>query len=213
MDQTDRTTLKGYFKKGCIPTEEQFAELIDSVPNIVEDGQVRRTESGWSFYPEPGKPLQVALFDAEGKPAAWTLSLDGKKALQLHNEKGETVVFLAQKGPEKPHNPSEPKGTYRVFPADKKWHDVVVIHPTGTMLGAYQIFACLPVFGDRKLKETNVVAYHYGTTSSSLSSSRKHWWGWCGPVRFRWYFNDLVLRLQVRTRKRCATKKIHLRII
>lgn len=213
MDQTDRTTLKGYFKKGCIPTEEQFAELIDSVPNIVEDGQVRRTESGWSFYPEPGKPLQVALFDAEGKPAAWTLSLDGKKALQLHNEKGETVVSLAQIRPEKPDNPSEPKGTYRVFPADKKWHDVVVIHPTGTMLGAYQIFACLPVFGDRKLKETNVVAYHYGTTSSSLSSSRKHWWGWCGPVRFRWYFNDLVLRLQVRTRKRCATKKIHLRII
>ena len=213
MDQTDRTTLKGYFKKGCIPTEEQFAELIDSVPNIVEDGQVRRTESGWSFYPEPGKPLQIALFDAEGKPAAWTLSLDGKKALQLHNEKGETVVFLPQKGPEKPDNPSEPKGTYRVFPADKKWHDVVVIHPTGTMLGAYQIFACLPVFGDRKLKETNVVAYHYGTTSSSLSSSRKHWWGWCGPVRFRWYFNDLVLRLQVRTRKRSATKKIHLRII
>ena len=35
----DRKTLKGYFKKGSIPTEEQFAALIDSVPNIAEDGQ------------------------------------------------------------------------------------------------------------------------------------------------------------------------------
>jgi len=213
MDQTDRSTLKGYFKKGCIPTEEQFAELIDSVPNIVEDGQVKLTEGSWSFYPEQGKPLQVSLFDATGKPAVWTLSLDDKKSLNLHNEKGETVVSLSQKGPDKPDDRPVPKGTYRVFPADKKWHDVIVILPTGTMLGAYQIFACLPVFADRKLKETNVVAYHYGTTSSSLTSSRKHWWGWCGPIKFRWYFSDLVLHLQVRTKKRCGTKKIHLRII
>ena len=39
----DRKTLKGYFKKGSIPTEEQFAALIDSVPNIAEDGQAARS--------------------------------------------------------------------------------------------------------------------------------------------------------------------------
>ena len=49
----DRKTLKGYFKKGSIPTEEQFAALIDSVPNIAEDGQAVRTADGWSFYPRP----------------------------------------------------------------------------------------------------------------------------------------------------------------
>ena len=34
-NRKNRETLKGYFKKGGVPTEEQFAGLIDSVPNIV----------------------------------------------------------------------------------------------------------------------------------------------------------------------------------
>lgn len=75
----DRKTLKGYFKKGSIPTEEQFASLIDSVPNIAEDGQAVRTSDGWSFYPEAGKPLQICLHEEEGKPAAWTLCLTPEK--------------------------------------------------------------------------------------------------------------------------------------
>ena len=51
MDRKDRHTLKSYFQKGDVPTEEQFAELIDSVPNIVDDGEAVRTEDGWALYP------------------------------------------------------------------------------------------------------------------------------------------------------------------
>lgn len=36
MSQKDRKTLKSYFEKGDVPTEEQFADLIDSVPNFAE---------------------------------------------------------------------------------------------------------------------------------------------------------------------------------
>ena len=88
----DRKTLKGYFKKGSIPTEEQFAALIDSVPNIAEDGQAVRTADGWSFYPETGKPLQIRLHDAENAPAAWTLCLTPEKGLAVRNAQGETVA-------------------------------------------------------------------------------------------------------------------------
>ena len=45
----DRKTLKGYFKKGSIPTEEQFAALIDSVPNIASACTTRKTR------PPPGR--------------------------------------------------------------------------------------------------------------------------------------------------------------
>ena len=69
----DRQTLKSYFKKGCIPTEEQFAELIDSVPNITDDGQAIRTSEGWAFYPQPDNTLRFTLHDKEGAPAAWVL--------------------------------------------------------------------------------------------------------------------------------------------
>ena len=45
-NRKDRNTLKEYFRKGAVPTEEQFAGLIDSVPNLIEDGQVVRTATG-----------------------------------------------------------------------------------------------------------------------------------------------------------------------
>ena len=60
MEQKNRKTLKSYFEKGDVPTEEQFAELIDSVPNIVDDGQVIRTGNGWAFYPpQDGKRVSL----------------------------------------------------------------------------------------------------------------------------------------------------------
>jgi len=39
-NRTNRITLKTYFQTGKVPTEAQFAELIDSVPNIVDDGLI-----------------------------------------------------------------------------------------------------------------------------------------------------------------------------
>ncbi|MEL7145369.1 MAG: hypothetical protein AAFO69_03305 [Bacteroidota bacterium] len=38
MAKTDRSTLKGYFESGDIPTEENFQELIDSQLNSLDDG-------------------------------------------------------------------------------------------------------------------------------------------------------------------------------
>lgn len=73
MDRKDRHTLKSYFQKGDVPTEEQFAELIDSVPNIVDDGEAVRTEDGWALYPRKG-----------GK-----LTLTSDKGLAIKNEAGE----------------------------------------------------------------------------------------------------------------------------
>ena len=59
MDRKDRHTLKSYFQKGDVPTEEQFAELIDSVPNIVDDGEAVRTEDGWALYPRKGGMMEA----------------------------------------------------------------------------------------------------------------------------------------------------------
>ncbi len=38
MSQQNRTTLKGYFKTGARPTQEQFADLIDSSLNLAHNG-------------------------------------------------------------------------------------------------------------------------------------------------------------------------------
>ena len=38
MAQENRVTLKEYFEKGDFPTEAQFADLIDSLLNFIDDG-------------------------------------------------------------------------------------------------------------------------------------------------------------------------------
>ena len=47
MERKDRQTLKSYFKKGTVPTEDHFASLIDSVPNIVDDKLPVHTTGSW----------------------------------------------------------------------------------------------------------------------------------------------------------------------
>lgn len=42
MTAQSRSTLKGYFNTGDVPTEAQFADFIDSMKNITED-DVRQT--------------------------------------------------------------------------------------------------------------------------------------------------------------------------
>jgi len=42
MAAQDKTTLKSYFNTGDYPTETQFAEFIDSYPNIVDGEAVLR---------------------------------------------------------------------------------------------------------------------------------------------------------------------------
>ena len=46
MSQETRTQLKTYFETGDIPTEAQFINLIDSLLNITDDGELVNGESG-----------------------------------------------------------------------------------------------------------------------------------------------------------------------
>lgn len=57
IDKKDRSTLKSYFRKNSIPTESNFADLIDGMLNQKDDGIVKL----------PGDPLSIAAAgDAAG---------------------------------------------------------------------------------------------------------------------------------------------------
>jgi hypothetical protein len=47
----NRITLKNFFRKGSVPTETNFADLIDSSINIVEDGIGRSIDDGFRIAP------------------------------------------------------------------------------------------------------------------------------------------------------------------
>ena len=75
----NRSDLKSYFIKNAIPTESNFAELIESVLNQREDGLVKA----------PGAPLSI---EATGDPSSQ------KKAINFYadfaNEKPEWILSL-----------------------------------------------------------------------------------------------------------------------
>ena len=224
----DRKTLKGYFKKGSIPTEEQFAALIDSVPNIAEDGQAVRTADGWSFYPETGKPLQIRLYDAENAPAAWTLCLTPEKGLAVRNAQGETVAELGQdpSAPQPIPEPEEASGPepapapepvpqpaedgYMTLAADKEWHDLVAV--TGRGFRMYDVFLLLHDPDTGASKSTRATALCLNSVDCRIETSRKHWWGWSGGIKMRWHTQDGKLCLQVRSKRFRASGKIFCKI-
>ena len=222
MDRKDRHTLKSYFQKGDVPTEEQFAELIDSVPNIVDDGEAVRTEDGWALYPRKGGKMGVSLHEAAGEPAAWKLTLTSDKGLAIKNEAGEALLELKQDknivlhasvqqeggGDEPEPDPQD----YLVIEADKKWATLKEITDIKESSRVYTVMA---LYRDREFgicKLTRAIAICLNNVEQWVESQRKHWWGWSGYIRLRWQADRDKTYLQIRSTSNSYSGKIYCRV-
>ena len=222
MDRKDRHTLKSYFQKGDVPTEEQFAELIDSVPNIVDDGEAVRTEDGWALYPRKGGKMGVSLHEAAGEPVAWKLTLTSDKGLAIKNEAGEALLELKQDknivlhasvqqeggGDEPEPDPQD----YLVIEADKKWATLKEITDIKESSRVYTVMA---LYRDREFgicKLTRAIAICLNNVEQWVESPRKHWWGWSGYIRLRWQADRDKTYLQIRSTSNSYSGKIYCRV-
>lgn len=222
MDRKDRHTLKSYFQKGDVPTEEQFAELIDSVPNIVDDGEAVRTEDGWALYPRKEGKMGVSLHEAAGEPAAWKLTLTSDKGLAIKNEAGEALLELKQDknivlhasvqqeggGDEPEPDPQD----YLVIEADKKWATLKEITDIKESSRVYTVMA---LYRDREFgicKLTRAIAICLNNVEQWVESPRKHWWGWSGYIRLRWQADRDKTYLQIRSTSNSYSGKIYCRV-
>lgn len=224
-NRKDRKTLKTYFQSGKVPTEEQFAELIDSVANVLEDGQVRTKENGWMIYPlkggTPGLGFYMEKPVDDAVPPVWLLSVNAEKELLLKNEKGETVLSVSQ---DKIFTISDRlkvkddimadafKGStgitsenteYLQIPADGKWHDLPVEATVSEIrpgCRAYRILACYRESWSERYRMTEAIAQHSDYWDKKISSRQKHWWGWSGGISLRWKSRDKKLYLQMHSK-------------
>jgi len=80
----NRETLKNYFKRGSLPTEQSFADLIDSAVNRLDDGFTFSPDDGWQVAATDDRARLLALYQdlkkLEAQLPAWLLELAGTSA-------------------------------------------------------------------------------------------------------------------------------------
>lgn len=103
MSKRDRVTLKAFFKQGALPTEQDYADLIDAMVNQIDDGFEKSSKDGFvvrtlaeadrtliSFYKERGSTYpswQIAFGEEPG-----TLEIKRGEAFDTPAIEGEATT-------------------------------------------------------------------------------------------------------------------------
>lgn len=219
----DRKTLKSYFRKGTVPTEDQFAELIDSVHNIQDDGQAIVSEKdGLTFYPAgDGRVFASVCPDNPASPEStplWRFMLGEDGALEICDEAGESVIILGRNkcvtvpGSLKAgrYLSDEPgggetlgAGDFLKIRADGYWHDLPVEAAAGIESAGcrvYRLSACYLNRLNKSYSFCEATSSHSEGRKCKICSLRRHWWGWSGRIKIRWQRRDGKLYLQMKCR-------------
>ncbi len=143
MSLQNRETLKSYFRKGQLPTEGNFHDLIDSLINKVDDGMSKTVDDGLMLSPIGESKKLVSFYKSiEDKSPEWRIEVnDSQSNLCFSNRMGETVVSLNEFGrlginKEEPETELDVEGVVsqkgRIgtahkgkIQADGKWHKII----------------------------------------------------------------------------------------
>ncbi|WPD22069.1 MAG: hypothetical protein SD837_17920 [Candidatus Electrothrix scaldis] len=148
MAKQNRKTLKNYFGKGQLPTESQFADLIDSGLNLLDDRFDHTAENGFKITTTGDNEGLFSFYDGDNpQEPRWSMGLEeSRDELVFRNGKTnpetgkpDTTLSLGQGriGINKENPQTEldvngvisaagRQGTYATgrVPADGKWHDL-----------------------------------------------------------------------------------------
>jgi hypothetical protein len=151
MAQKNRDILKNFFRKGNLPQEGQFADLIDSMVNRIDDGISSTPEEGLRIIPQGDKGRLISFFAKDdANIPMWSIRLDNaNNILSIKNRDGESVFSATDRnyigiGTDTPESRLDVagvvsmtgrRGIYNgdntehsgpvVVPADGKWHKVL----------------------------------------------------------------------------------------
>lgn len=214
MAKTNRRTLKEYFGKGKKPDSGQFADLIDSMLNIVDDGFNKSAERGMLLSPldDAGAVMEIRKNILDSDPA-WVVSLG--KGGELHIHRGtetEPMLTLSQDGKVVLGTNDRTSlvvngtvyadsfaGNYMqgTVPANGLWQNI------GNMeygCAGYRIEAACGLKGKGRYALAEVTAMHCFGKHPYIRSARS-WFGTrFNKIQFRWHTEGLNSVLQVRTR-------------
>lgn len=80
MTSRNRESLKRYFREGALPDEDHFADLIDSMLNMSDEGFRKTVEHGFEVYSPLGHDALIGFFrDQDPERPAWQIELGGAR--------------------------------------------------------------------------------------------------------------------------------------
>lgn len=143
MARRNRKTLKNFFQKGQMPTQENFSDLIDSMVNIVDEGFSKSINQGLEISPIGDSQKLFSFFkNIEDKSPVWTCETDKtNNNLSFNNKNGDKILVLDEDkrvgiNTENPTTALDVNGilSYKgrmgnyksgIVPADGKWHCII----------------------------------------------------------------------------------------
>ncbi len=183
----DRETLKSYFRRGAVPTEEQFAELIDSVPNIHDDGLVLLDGRDAGRMPEDERGDHLGTDEGTSSETNEEAVSGASGLIPGTSEEEETPVTNILK--------VKPNGHWYSLPVEAKAGQ----NEEGCRV--YRISACY--LNDRywQYSACEAIASHSEGQGRRVISRCRHWWGWSGHIKIRWKRVNGRLCLQMRSKR------------
>jgi hypothetical protein len=221
MPRRNRQTLKESFRQGKKPSEHDFANLIDSMLNTLDDGFSKTPEAGVGLAPliEAGAVISVFKEPADPKPQ-WEVAINAERNLEIRRceddkripvmvLKPDGAVELGRKGRETVVKDllqvSVREGNlYRGnAPADGRWHDI-----TDNMEGcrALEVVACAEKSHSRKRAVLVATATVCCGAHPSIRKVSSRCGGYGHKIRLRWRKSKrtLTAKLQLRTISKCG---------
>jgi hypothetical protein len=80
MAKRNRVTLKEFFRRGALPSENQFSDLIDSTLNMIDEGFDKTAEHGLEITPLRDRTSLISFFKSHDREnALWEIKYDSER--------------------------------------------------------------------------------------------------------------------------------------
>ena len=176
MPRTNRNTLKEYFKRGSMPNQKHFYELIDSMVNISDDGIDKNPDDGLRLAPSKENSPVISLFtniqDNIPEPG-----MD----IRINGSLSATRFDGAIRGK---------------FPADGEWHTLQI--PTEGCR-AYRIMAGCGKLKSGQYALVEATAIHCYGKHRKIRTNQSWFGSFFNKIKFRWYGPGQKCKLQIRS--------------
>jgi hypothetical protein len=216
MPIQNRSTLKGFFRKGQMPSEGHFNDLIDSMINKVDDGMSKTMDDGLMLSPIGSSRKLMSFYKSiEEKNPAWSLEINSSDAtLNLNNQVGDTVLSIKNDGKvgvnkNNPQHELDVEGVVAMkgrigtlhtgkIPADGKWHPVLK-----ELNGCHLLEI---VAGTGKKKTGKYALLHafasstFGKSKSKIDIRQSFYGSRSNMIQIRWTGTTYNFSLEMRTR-------------